>query len=302
MKSSRGIISISDLSEAEIQSILARAEELKKEAPKDLLQGQILATCFFEASTRTRLSFESAMHRLGGDVIGFSDSQNISSKKGESLADTIRVISTYADAIVLRHPLEGAARLAQEMCSKPIINAGDGANQHPTQTLVDLFTIKECQGKLHHLHIAIAGDLKYGRTVHSLAQACAHFDARFYFISPEQLTAPDHILHELRKKGVKFSFHRTIEEVIPKIDILYMTRIQKERFQEGEYSRIRQQFILSATMLKEAKPSMKILHPLPRVQEIDQEIDHQPHAHYFHQAANGIAVRQSILTHLLWRN
>ncbi|HSW86404.1 MAG TPA: aspartate carbamoyltransferase [Rhabdochlamydiaceae bacterium] len=295
----KGILSIFDLSEDEIEMILERAEEMKKEPSKDLLQGCILASCFFEPSTRTRLSFESAMLRLGGSVIGFSDSESTSSKKGESLQDSIKVIGQYADIIAIRHPREGAARLAQESTDIPVVNAGDGANQHPTQTLVDLFTIKECQGTLHSLHIAMVGDLKYGRTPHSLALACALFDARLYFISPEQLTVPDYILHELRKKGVKFSFHHSIEEVIPKIDILYMTRIQKERFEEGEYERIKDQFVLKEPMLKNAKQNLKIFHPLPRINEIETAVDETPYAYYFQQAANGIYVRQAVLALLL---
>jgi aspartate carbamoyltransferase catalytic subunit len=215
------LISISDLSKEEIEKILKRAAEFKKKPPKDLLRGKILASCFFEPSTRTRLSFESAMLKLGGQVVGFSDAASTSVRKGETLSDTMRVIGGLADLIVIRHPLEGAAKLASQATTKPVINAGDGANQHPTQTLLDLFTIKECQGKLSGLNIAIVGDLKYGRTVHSLSYAAALFDMRLYFISPDELTLPDAILQELRKKRGKFSFHRSIEEAIGKADILH---------------------------------------------------------------------------------
>lgn len=295
----RGIISISDLSKEEVLMILKRADHFKKKKPKDHLHGNILASCFFEPSTRTRLSFESAMLRLGGSVIGFSDTENISSKKGESLKDSIRVIGAYADIIVIRHPKEGAARLAQESTQVPVINAGDGANQHPTQTLIDLFTINECQEKLQSLNIALVGDLKYGRTVHSLALASAFFDMRLFFISPEHLSLPVCVLHELRRKGVKFTFHQTIEEVMPKLDILYMTRIQKERFEEGDYERIKDQYILKEPMLKKAKKTLRILHPLPRINEIEEAVDKTPYAYYFEQAVNGLYVRQAILDLLL---
>lgn len=301
------LVSILDLSRDEIEELLLRAEKMKEHAPSNLLpnllpnllQGKILASCFFEPSTRTRLSFETAMLRLGGQVIGFSDLVSTSSKKGESLHDAMKVIGQYADVIVLRHPMEGAARVASEAASVPVINAGDGANQHPTQTLIDLFSMRESQGNLHGLHVAMVGDLKYGRTIHSLALACALFDMRLYFISPEQLTIPDYLLQELRKRGVKYTFHRTIEEVMPKIDILYMTRIQKERFAVGEYDEMKDCYLLKVDMLKEAKQNLKVLHPLPRLNEIDTAVDATPHAYYFQQSANGICVRQAVLATLL---
>lgn len=295
----RSLISISDLSKEEIEKLLKRAAEFKKKPPKELLRGKILASCFFEPSTRTRLSFESAMLRLGGQVIGFSDSNCTSTKKGETLFDTIKVIGALADLIVIRHPLEGAAKLASEATRKPVINAGDGANQHPTQTLLDLFTIKECQGKLSGLNIAIVGDLKYGRTVHSLAYAAALFDMRLYFISPDELTLPDAILQELRKKRGKFSFHRSIEEVIGKVDILYMTRLQKERFDQATYERVKDNFILNEALLEKAKKHLRVLHPLPRVSEIARAVDNTPHAYYFQQAENGLFVRQALLAYYL---
>ena len=295
----RSLISISDLSKAEILQVLDCAERMKKRPPKNLLAGKILAACFFEPSTRTRLSFETAMQRLGGNNIGFSDAGSTSSQKGETLQDSMKIIGGYSDLIVIRHPKEGAARLASESTDKPVINAGDGANQHPTQTLVDLFTIKETQKKLKGLNIALIGDLKYGRTVHSLALASALFDARFYFVSPEQLMMPEEICHLLRKKGVKFSFHHSLEEVIGKADILYMTRIQKERFDEDIYAKVKDLYVLKNSMLKKAKKNLKILHPLPRVNEIEYSIDHSPHASYFEQAANGVYVRQAILALIL---
>jgi aspartate carbamoyltransferase catalytic subunit len=294
----RDFITIDDLTKEEILTLLKKAEEFKRRPAKKLLQGSILANCFFEPSTRTRLSFETAALKLGCSVTGFSEIESTSAKKGESLHDTIKIIGNYADIIVIRHPLEGAAKLASLATDKPVINAGDGANQHPTQTLLDLFTIKESQKKLNGLKIALVGDLKYGRTVHSLALACALFDIRLYFLSPEPLTMPDYILHELRKKKAKVSFHHTIEEIIDKIDILYITRLQKERFDEISYEKIKDQYVLKAAMLKKAKKNLKILHPLPRVNEIDREIDSSPYAYYFEQAANGLPVRQALLAML----
>lgn len=292
----RSLISISDLSKEEILLVLKRAEEMKKKAPKDLLKGKILASCFFEPSTRTRLSFEAAMIRLGGSVIGFSDAASTSAKKGESLQDSMKVIGMYADVIVIRHPGEGSARVAAEASSKPVINAGDGANQHPTQSLLDLFTIKECQGKLKGLNIALIGDLKCGRTAHSLSLACAHFDMRLFFVSSEQLTLPTEISRVLKKQGVKFSFHRTIEEVLDKADILYMTRIQQERLDPSVYDKLKDAYVLKKEMLAKAKKNLKVLHPLPRVVEIETSVDNSPHAWYFQQAENGLYVRMAFLS------
>jgi len=297
----RSIISIADMTKDDLLQVIKRAEEFKKKKPRRDLEGFVLATCFYEPSTRTRLSFESAMLRLGGDVIGFSDAQSTSAKKGESLHDAMRVIGQYADAIVLRHPMDGAARCACEATSTPIINAGDGSNQHPTQTLLDLFTIKECQGKLKGLNIAFVGDLKHGRTVHSLAQACALFDIRLFFVSCEDLSLPDDICHSLRKNGVKFSFHQSIEEVLGKVDILYMTRIQKERFNSDAIRCQNNLRLLNPSILSKAKKNLKILHPLPRLDEIDTSIDATPHAYYFEQAENGLYVRQALLSLILKR-
>jgi aspartate carbamoyltransferase catalytic subunit len=293
------ILSIQDLSLAQIQLILKTASQLKKKTAPNLLQNKIIANCFFEPSTRTRLSFETAALRLGAQNIGFSDATNTSAKKGENLSDSIKVIADYADLIVLRHPQEGAARLAAEVSSKPVINAGDGANQHPTQALIDLFTIQECQKTLDNLNIALVGDLKYGRTIHSFIQACALFSVRLFLVAPEVLTLPTYLCDILKKHSVRFSFHQSIEEIVPKVDILYMTRIQQERFSNAEYQPLKNQFILTPDTLKKAKSNLKILHPLPRVNEITPDIDKTPYAHYFAQAANGVCVRQALLSLLL---
>lgn len=294
------VVSIEDLSLAQIHLILDTAQALKQKPQADVLKKQIMASCFFEPSTRTKLSFESAMFRLGGQVIGFSDPGSTSAKKGESLQDSIRVIASYADALVIRHPAEGSARLAAEVSAVPVINAGDGANQHPTQTLLDLFTIKECQGQLDELHIALVGDLKYGRTVHSLAKAYRHFPkVRFYFIAPELLAMPDSVCASLRDAGIRFSFHKEIEEVLNKLDVLYMTRLQQERFAVGEYERVKDTFRLTNDMLQQAKSNLRIMHPLPRLGEIATAVDSSAHAYYFQQAQNGLYVRQAILSLIL---
>lgn len=293
------IISIKDLSLDQIQLILKTAEGLKAKPGKKTLQDKLIAHCFFEPSTRTRLSFETATLRLGGQVIGFADAEATSTKKGETLTDSMKIISEYADLIVLRHPQEGTARLAAEVAEVPVINAGDGANQHPTQALVDLFTIQESQKKLNGINIALVGDLKYGRTIHSFAQACANFEVRLFLVSPEALTLPEQIFDLLKKRGVKCSFHHSIEEVINKVDILYITRIQQERFTEEDYQLVKNQCILKPEMLAKVKPNLKILHPLPRVDELAIAIDKTPYAYYFQQAANGVFVRQALLTLLL---
>lgn len=291
----KSLISILDLSCEEILDLLKKAAALKKKAPGELLKGKILASCFFEPSTRTRLSFEAAMLRLGGQVIGFAEGTSSSSQKGESLQDAMKVIGSYADVMVVRHPLEGSARVAAEATKTPVINAGDGSNQHPSQTLLDLFAIQQSQGTLEKIHLACVGDLRFGRTVHSLCQACAYFDMRLYFVSPEQLTLPDEIVLYLKKQGVRFSFHRTIEEVIEKVDILYMTRLQKERFDALAYQKVKDFYVLKEEMLQRAKKNLKILHPLPRVGEIEPAIDKSPHAYYFQQAQDGLYVRMALL-------
>ncbi|AIX50135.1 MULTISPECIES: aspartate carbamoyltransferase [Pantoea] len=296
------IISINDLNRDELELVLHTAARLKAQPQPELLKHNVIASCFFEASTRTRLSFETAMHRLGASVVGFADGGNTSlGKKGETLADTISVIGTYVDAIVMRHPQEGAARLATEFSGGvPILNAGDGANQHPTQTLLDLFTIRETQGRLDNLSVAMVGDLKYGRTVHSLTQALAKFTGnRFYFIAPSALAMPAYITDMLDEQNIVWTRHDSIEEVLPELDILYMTRVQKERLDPSEYANVKAQFILRAADLHGARGNMKVLHPLPRVDEIATDVDSTPHAWYFQQAGNGIFARQALLALVL---
>jgi aspartate carbamoyltransferase catalytic subunit len=296
----RCIISTLDLTREEIDFLIEEAMIMKAAPQKSPLQGKILASCFFEPSTRTRLSFETAMLQLGGQVIGFSEKANTSAAKGETLHDAMKVISAYADLIVLRHPSEGSSKLAAEVAQKPVINAGDGANQHPTQTLADLFTIRESQKKLDGLKIAIVGDLKYGRTVHSLVTACAHFNIQLYFVCPPSLSLPEQICTALRRKGVKYSFHQDLEEVLDKVDILYMTRLQKERFEKAEdYLSIREHFTLKASMLSDVKKNLKILHPLPRNDEIATDVDPTPFAYYFEQAQNALYLRKALLSLLL---
>ncbi|CNE50708.1 aspartate carbamoyltransferase [Yersinia nurmii] len=296
------IISINDLSREELELVLRTAASLKSHPQPELLKHKVIASCFFEASTRTRLSFETAIHRLGASVVGFSDSSNTSlGKKGETLADTLSVISTYVDAIVMRHPQEGAARLGAEFSGNvPVLNAGDGANQHPTQTLLDLFTIQETQGRLDNINIAMVGDLKYGRTVHSLTQALAKFNGnRFFFIAPDALAMPAYILKMLEEKGIQYSLHASIEEVVPELDILYMTRVQKERLDPSEYANVKAQFVLRAADLADARDHLKVLHPLPRIDEITTDVDKTPYAYYFQQAGNGIFARQALLALVL---
>ncbi|MGL6069701.1 aspartate carbamoyltransferase [Craterilacuibacter sp.] len=293
------IISIPDFTREELELVVETAGRLKREPRNDLLQGKLIASCFFEPSTRTRLSFETAVQRLGGTIIGFADGGNTSAKKGETLADSLKIIGDYSDAVVMRHPKEGAARLASEFSAVPIINGGDGSNQHPTQTLLDLFSIYETQGTLENLTIAFVGDLKYGRTVHSLTQALSLFNAHFFFVAPEALAMPDYICEELDEKGIKYTLVSSLEEVIPEIDVLYMTRVQRERFDEAEFKKIQGQYILKADMLKNARDNLKILHPLPRVDEIAVDVDATQYAYYFQQAKNGVYARQALLSLVL---
>lgn len=296
----RDIISINELSKTEMLTVLKHAEALKKKPQPKLLDTKVMGSCFFEPSTRTRLSFETAMQRLGGRVIGFADAAVSSASKGETLFDGMKIIGQYVDVIAMRHPLEGSARRASEATDKPILNGGDGANQHPTQTLLDLFTIQECQKKLTGLTIAMVGDLKYGRTVHSLAQALKHFNPTFYFVAPDFLQMPESILRELKAADIKYTLKKSIDEVIAKIDILYMTRIQKERFSDiTEYEKAKSLYILDTPHLKGVKKNLRIMHPLPRVGEITPAVDATPHAYYFEQAANGLFVRQALLALVL---
>lgn len=296
----KNIISIADLSRSDLELILQTAHSLKQTPQPELLKNKVVASCFFEASTRTRLSFETAVQRLGGSVIGFASGGSTSlAQKGETLADSVKIISSYADAFFMRHPQEGAARLASEFTDVPVINGGDGANQHPTQTLLDLFSIFETQSTLDNLNIAFVGDLKYGRTVHSLAQALSLFNCNFYFIAPDALAMPDYILEELDDKNISYSIHHSIEEVVDSLDILYMTRVQKERLDETEYQHTKSAFLLNAQMLNNVRQNLKILHPLPRVDEIHKNVDDTPYAYYFQQAKNGVYARQALLALLL---
>ena len=296
----RDIISINELSKKEILDIIKVAKQLKFSPKNNLLKGKILASCFFEPSTRTRLSTEAAMQRLGGSVIGFADPDVTSSKKGETLHDSMKIIGQYVDIIAIRHFLEGAAQIAGEATDKPVINCGDGANQHPTQTLIDLFTILECQKKLDGLNIAMVGDLKYGRTVHSLAQALQHFNVTLSFIAPPSLQMPDYILDTLKKNGITFNKYEKTEQAIAKADILYMTRVQQERFTDRtEYEKLKDSFILNKEILSKAKPNLKILHPLPRINELPINIDQTKFAYYFQQAENGLYIRQALLALVL---
>ena len=293
------IISISDLTTEQLELLLQTALKLKEHPRDDLLEGKLIGSCFFEPSTRTRLSFETAVQRLGGKVIGFADGANTSAKKGETLADTARIISSYTDAIIQRHPKDGAARVSAEFSKVPVINAGDGTNQHPSQTLLDLVTIYETQGRLNKLKIAMAGDLKYGRTVHSLCQALKRWDCEFAFVSPPSLAMPEYITEELEAAGCRYQILPDLETAVEWADILYMTRVQRERFDEQEFAKIQGKFNLNAAMLANARPNLRVLHPLPRVDEIHPDVDATPHAYYFEQATNGVYARMAILSLVL---
>lgn len=295
------LVSISHCSAEDIMRILDRAALFERNPNRDFLQGRVVATLFFEPSTRTRLSFETAVCRLGGKVIGFSDASTSSSTKGETLKDTIKIVSNYADAIVMRHYLEGAAQYATEVSPVPIINAGDGSNQHPSQTLLDLYSIRQTQGSLEQKTIVMVGDLKYGRTIHSLIEGMQPFSPRFIFVAPKELALPEEYRSYCREHNIPFEeVTEFTSEVIAEADILYMTRVQRERFLDPEeYERVKNVYILDRELLCLAKPNLKILHPLPRVQEIAQEVDDHPAAYYFRQALNGLYVRQSILSEVL---
>lgn len=290
-----GLISVDELDVSGILRLFECVRKVKEGDRLSGLQGKTMASLFFEPSTRTRLSFEVAAHRLGMHVIGLSDPEMTAMKKGETLSDALRVISGYADLIVLRHPLEGAARLAANVAGVPVINAGDGGHEHPTQTLVDLFSIYERRGSLENMSIGMTGDLKYGRTAHSLALAAALFGMRIYFISGQELRMPDHICHALRRRGVKFSHHDRFEDVLSKLDVLYVTRIQRERHGDEVAPRYR----ITLRKLAKAKPDLMILHPLPRERELDLAIDDTKYAHYFTQSENGPHVRQALLSFVL---
>ena len=294
------LVSISDYGKDEILEILDLAAHFEANPNQKVLEGKVIATLFFEPSTRTRLSFETAVNRLGGRVIGFSDAATSSSSKGESLNDTIKIVSNYADVIVMRHFIEGAARYASEITDTPIVNAGDGSNQHPSQTLLDLYSIRKTQGTLDNLDITMVGDLKYGRTVHSLIQAMHHFNPTFHFIAPDELRMPEEYKHFCNVRGIPYTEMCQLEGNFDQTDILYMTRVQKERFQDlMEYERVKDVYCLHRAMLEGTKDTMRILHPLPRVNEIDMDVDVSEKAYYFQQAQNGLYVRQAILTKVL---
>jgi aspartate carbamoyltransferase catalytic subunit len=296
----RSLVSIDDFSTEEILKILNLAEEFEKQPVQNLLEGKVIATLFFEPSTRTRLSFESAVCRLGGKVIGFNDSSNSSVSKGETLNDTIRTVNNYCDLIVMRHPIEGSARFASEIATVPVINAGDGANQHPSQTLLDLFSIRKTQGRLDNLNIVMVGDLKYGRTVHSLLMAMSKWNATFHFIAPEELKMPDEYKLYLDNLGLKYYEHTGLSDNLGGADIIYMTRVQRERFSDPmEYEKVKNVYVLRNSMLKKTKPNMRILHPLPRVNEVHTDVDFNSKAYYFEQALNGVFTRQAIVCSLL---
>ena len=297
----RNLVTIANLTKEKIEYLIEMAQQFEKHPNRKILDGKVVATLFFEPSTRTRLSFETAANRLGARVIGFTDPKVTSSTKGETLNDTIMMVSNYADVIVMRHYLEGAARYASEVSPVPVINAGDGANQHPTQTMLDLYSIYKTQGTLENLNIYLVGDLKYGRTVHSLLMAMRHFNPTFHFIAPKELAMPEEYKEYCRQHNIKFvETEEFNENSISEADILYMTRVQRERFTDlMEYERVKDVYILKADMLKSARENMKILHPLPRVNEIAYDVDSDPHAYYFEQAHNGLFAREAIICDVL---
>lgn len=299
----RHLMSPLDFTTEELDRLFDLANDIEHNPKKyaHACDGKILATCFYEPSTRTRLSFESAMTRLGGRVIGFSDAASSSASKGESVSDTIRIISCYADICAMRHPKEGAPMVASEKSRIPVINAGDGGHQHPTQTLTDLLTIRSLKGRLNHFTIGLCGDLKFGRTVHSLINALVRYDnIKFIFISPEELRVPDYITDMLKEKQIPYEEVIRLENVMPELDLLYMTRVQKERFfNEEDYIRLKDFYILDTAKMALAKEDMLVLHPLPRVNEISVEVDNDPRAAYFKQAQYGVYVRMSLILTLL---
>ncbi len=294
-------VTIADLSREKILYLIKSAQEFEAHPNREILKGKVVATLFFEPSTRTRLSFETAANRLGAQVIGFTDAKVTSATKGETLKDTILMVSNYADVIVMRHYIEGAAQYASEVAPVPIINAGDGAHQHPSQCMLDLYSIYKTQGTLSNLNICLVGDLKYGRTVHSLIMAMRHFNPTFHFIAPKELAMPDEYKLYCRDNGIKYIEHTEFtEETINQADILYMTRVQKERFSDlMEYEKVKNVYILKNDMLTNARDNMRILHPLPRVNEIEYDVDENPHAYYIQQAQNGLYAREAIICDVL---
>jgi aspartate carbamoyltransferase catalytic subunit len=300
MNMPKNLISIRDFSKDEILHVLDVAREFEANREQNFLAGKVIACLFFEPSTRTRLSFEAAVNRLGARVIGFPDNRNTSQTKGETLEDTIRIVSNYVDMIVMRHPMAGAADIAASVSGVPVINAGDGANQHPTQTLLDLYSIQKTQGCLDGLVVNMVGDLKYGRTVHSLTEALSLFKTNFIYTAPEELKMPQKYLDMLDSKHIPYTLTDRIEDHLNDCDILYMTRVQRERFSDPEeYEKVKDVYRLTASMLGGVKPNMRILHPLPRVNEIATDVDDTPYAYYFQQAGNGMYVRMAIISYLL---
>ena len=297
----QNFVTIANLSKDEILYLIRMAQEFEKYPNRQILKGKVVATLFFEPSTRTRLSFETAANRLGARVIGFSDAKVTSATKGETLKDTILMVSNYADAIAMRHHIEGAAQYASEVAPIPIINAGDGAHEHPSQCLLDLYSIYKTQGTLDNLNIYLVGDLKYGRTVHSLITAMRHFNPTFHFVAPQELAMPQEYKIYCQEHGIKYVEHTDFNEnIIADADIIYMTRVQKERFSDlMEYERVKNVYILNRSMLALTKDNMKILHPLPRVNEIAYDVDDDPHAYYIQQAKNGLYARQAIFCYCL---
>ncbi len=294
-------VTIADLTKEKILYMIEMAQEFEKHPNREILKGKVVATLFFEPSTRTRLSFETAANRLGARVIGFADPKITSGTKGETLKDTISMVANYADVIVMRHYIEGAAQYASEVTNVPIVNAGDGAHQHPSQCMLDLYSIYKTQGTLENLNIYLVGDLKYGRTVHSLIMAMRHFNPTFHFVAPAELAMPNEYKMYCKEHDIRFVEHTDFDEnVIADADIIYMTRVQKERFSDlMEYERVKNVYILKADMLSNTKPNMKILHPLPRVNEIAYDVDENPHAYYIQQAGNGLFAREAIFCDVL---
>ncbi|HMM02604.1 MAG: aspartate carbamoyltransferase [Dysgonomonas sp.] len=293
----KSLVSITDYSKEDILRIINLTKKFDENPNRRLLEGKVCATLFFEPSTRTRLSFETAVNRLGGRIIGFSDAATTSSSKGETLKDTIAMVNNYADIIIMRHHLEGAARYASEVSSIPIINAGDGANQHPTQTMLDLYSIFKTQGTLENLELTVVGDLKYGRTVHSLIIGMSHFNPTFNFVAPEELRLPETYKNFCDSHNIKYKEYTDFSpEVINNADILYMTRVQRERFTDlMEYEKVKNVYILKKDMIADTKENLRILHPLPRVNEIQQDVDDSPKAYYFEQAKNGVFTREAVI-------
>ncbi|MDI9644535.1 MAG: aspartate carbamoyltransferase [Candidatus Verstraetearchaeota archaeon] len=306
----RDVVSIRDFSRDELESIFSVAKKMEEEGyDRGLLRGKRISLLFYEPSTRTRLSFEAAANSLGADTLWFAGVEGTSVMKGETLKDTIETVANYSDAIVIRHPYDGAARWAAEVTTRrtlrgekkvPVINGGDGRNEHPTQTMLDLYSILVTQGKIDGITVALVGDLKYGRTVHSFAYALGMYRCRIRLVAPEALQMPPHVLSYLESRGVEYSLHRSIEEVIGEVDVLYMTRIQKERFpDENEYNRVRGIYRVSKRTLQGAKPNMRLMHPLPRVDEISPDADEDFRSYYFKQAGNGVPVRAALLAMVL---